>query len=105
MPAGRHYFNCIKQGTVTKDKNTVIDITVDVNKDIAAIKNGQGAIEGNKVTVNGRTYEKEANRTLAPIYGEGFTTLDRNEFKVLGVYQKFGNTGRADEILSTMHGV
>ena len=29
----------------------------------------------------------------------------RVEFKALGVYQKFGNTGRADEILSNMHGM
>ena len=101
-PNSRHYFDKIKQGTTKKDKNTVIDSSVDVNADIKAIKNGQGIIKGNKITVNGRTYEREVNGTLAPISGNGFTTLDRGSFDALGIYKKFGNTSKADEILNKM---
>ncbi|MCX8619122.1 VENN motif pre-toxin domain-containing protein, partial [Gilliamella sp. B2923] len=101
-PNSRHYFDKIKQGTTKKDKNTVIDSSVDVNADMAAIKNGQATIKGNQITVNGRTYEREANGTLAPISGNGFTTLDRGSFDALGIYKKFGNTSKADEILNKM---
>ncbi|PIT09867.1 hypothetical protein BGI30_06445 [Snodgrassella alvi] len=101
-PNNRHYFDKIKQKTTAKSKNTVIDSSVDVASDINAIKNGQGTIKGNYITINGRTYERELNGTLAPISGKGFTTLDRGEFKALGVYNQFGNTKRAEEILNNM---
>ncbi|MBK5073789.1 hypothetical protein I2492_13415 [Budviciaceae bacterium CWB-B4] len=101
-PNGRHYFNNIKQKTTSKPLNTVIDSSVNVAADIAAIKNGQGVIKGNQITVNGRTYEREVSGTLAPISGDGFTTLNRGEFKSLGVYNQHGNTPRAEEILNNM---
>ncbi|MBX4134294.1 hypothetical protein JMI89_11725 [Frischella sp. Ac48] len=45
---------------------------------------------------------REANGTLAPISGNGFTTLDRGAFDALGIYKKFGNTKEADDILNKM---
>lgn len=95
-------FLLIKQGTTKKERNTVIDSSVDVAADITAIKNGQATIKGNRINVNGRVYERKANGTLAPISGNGFTTLDRGSFNALGIYKKFDNTAKADEILNKM---
>lgn len=69
---------------------------------MAAIKNEQATIKGNQITVHGRTYEREANGTLAPISGNGFTILDRGSFDALGIYKKFGKTSKANEILNKM---
>ncbi|OCG44017.1 hypothetical protein A9G35_08880 [Gilliamella sp. Choc5-1] len=80
----------------------MIDSSVDVAKDITDIKNGHAIIKGDLITVNGRTYLREANGTLAPISGKGFTTLDRGEFKILAVYKTFGNTKQANQILNNM---
>jgi hypothetical protein len=54
------------------------------------------------VTVNGRTYAVEPSGTLSPRAGPGFHALSRDEFKALGVYAKFGDSARADEILTNM---
>jgi preprotein translocase subunit SecD len=62
-PNSRHYFNKITQKTTTKELNTVIDSSVDVAADIAAIKNRQAKIKGNQITVNGRVYERKNTGT------------------------------------------
>lgn len=40
--------------------------------------------------------------TLYPISGEGLVTLNRGEYKALGVYKKFGESSQADKILNNM---
>ena len=104
-PNSRHYFNKITQKTTTKELNTVIDSSVDVAADIAAIKNGQAKIKGNQITVNGRVYERKSTGTLYPVSGDGFTTLNRGEFNALGIYQKFGNSKQANDILNRIPGM
>ena len=37
-----------------------------------------------------------------PISGTGFYTLNRAEYKVLGVYNQFGNSQKSKQILSNM---
>ncbi|MDX4951736.1 DUF6862 domain-containing protein [Proteus mirabilis] len=102
-PNSRHNFNSINQKTTTKELNTVIDNSVDVAKDMAAIKNGEASIKGNTITVNNRTYERKESGVLYPVSGDGFTTLTRAEFKALGVYKQFGDTQKARDILTNMN--
>jgi hypothetical protein len=40
--------------------------------------------------------------TLYPISGEGFHQLSRGAFKALGVYNQFGDSAQAAEILDRM---
>ncbi|RUL72743.1 LysM peptidoglycan-binding domain-containing protein [Dyella choica] len=100
-PNRRHFLSSINQKTLAKERNTVIDPSVDVAGDVAAIRNGQGYVQGNTISVNGRAYGYH-DGTLYPESGEGFYTLDRGAFKALGVYNKFGSTMRAEEILNSM---
>jgi hypothetical protein len=77
-----------------KGKNTVADPSVDMKSDVEAINNGQGTRSGNLYTVNGRTYERFDNH-LVPHSGPGFHSLDRGEFKALGIFNSQGNTPQA----------
>lgn len=104
MPASRHFIRKVTQRTVAKEKNSVIDPSVDVYQDVTDINAGKGNFaktpEGvDTVTVNGRTYGIKPTGTLYPITGNGIMLLDNGAFKSLGVYNKFGNTSRATEIL------
>ncbi len=101
-PAQRHFVRKVTQRTVAKDKNTVIASGVDIAGDVAAINAGRVPREGNTFTLSSRTYGVENNTTLFPISGPGLQLLDRGAFKALGVYNKFGDTPRAAEILDNM---
>lgn len=106
-PAGRHYAQQVDQRTLARDTNSVIEPRVDVKADIAAMKEGHaqmGRTASGEVsyTVNGRTYGVHPNGTLYPLRGDGIHTLDRGAFKALGVYNQFGNTPRAAQILDSM---
>jgi Pretoxin HINT domain len=106
-PNDRHRASSVNQKTVAKEKNTVYDKSVDVEADVKAINEGKGVVGRNEfgeetVTVNGRTYAVESNGTLSPRSGAGFHDLTRAEFKALGVFNKFGNSERAREILGKM---
>ncbi|MGA1839283.1 MAG: DUF4157 domain-containing protein [bacterium] len=102
-PAGRHYAGRVTQGTLTRGRNTVIEPSVDVAGDVAAINAGKATRIGNNYIINGRTYGVEPNGTLYPISGPGFHQLNRGAFKALGIYNKFGNTSRATDILNAMN--
>jgi hypothetical protein len=103
-PVARHTLTKVTQGSVAKDLNTVIEPGVDVAADIAAISAGR-AVRGmtsegvQTYTVNGRTYGIEPSGTLFPMTGVGFIMLNRNAYKVLGIFNKFGDTPRAREII------
>jgi hypothetical protein len=106
-PTARHYAQHVDQGTVSKDINSVIESWVDVNADVSAIRAGRalvGRTPGGEVsyTVHGRTYGAHSNGTLYPMQGEGIHVLDRGAFKALGVYNRFGDTPRAAQILDSM---
>ncbi len=100
-PARRHRAADVRMKTVAKADNTVIEPGVDVTADIAAIRSGQVPRVRGQYTVNGRTYGEHGG-TLFPISGRGFHYLTRPQFKALGVYNEFGNTPRAMEILDNM---
>jgi hypothetical protein len=103
-PAPRHTLKKVTQGSVAKDLNTVIEPRVNVADDVQAVAEGK-AVPGRTAdgiptyTVNGRTYGVEASGTLFPMSGDGFILLNRNAYKVLGIFNKFGNTPRALEII------
>ena len=106
-PAPRHRAASVKQNTYPADRNTLYDRSVDVDTDVRAINAGTGKLGRSDageltVTVNGRTYAVEPNGTLSPRTGSGFHTLTRAEFKALGVYNQFGESARAEEILTNM---
>lgn len=100
-PASRHTAARVTQKTLAKEKNTVIAPGVDVAGDVAAINSGRATRVGADWVVNGRTYGVH-DGTLYPISGPGFYQLSRGGFKVLGVYNEFGNTPRATSILDRM---
>jgi RHS repeat-associated protein len=100
-PSQRHRLNKVDQETVAKDLNTVIEPRVDVAADVAAINRGLARREGDRFIIHGRTYGVH-DGTLYPISGPGFHQLDRGAFKALGVFNTFGDTGRAAEIMSRM---
>ena len=106
-PASRHTAASVKQSTLPRNKNTVYDKSVDVAADVKAINEGKATLSRNSdgettATVNGRTYAVEPNGTLSPRVGAGFHQLSRAEFKALGVYNKFGNSDRANQIMTNM---
>jgi hypothetical protein len=91
----------VTQKTVAKNKNTVIEPGVDVAGDVAAIRSGLATRSGDTFSINGRVYGSH-DGTLFPISGQGFHQLDRGAFKALGVFNKFGNSSRAGQILDNM---
>jgi hypothetical protein len=106
-PVARHYARQVDQRTMAKSTNSVVEPRIDVKADVEAIRTGCariGRTPGGEVSysVNGRTYGAHANGTLYPIEGDGIHVLDRGTFQALGVYNKFGNTSRAAEILDSM---
>jgi hypothetical protein len=100
-PAPRHKAASVKMKTVAKTDNTVIEPGVDVAGDVAAIRGGKVPRIKGEYTANGRIYGAH-DGTLFPISGPGFHYLTRAQFKALGVYNEFGNTARAAEILENM---
>lgn len=101
-PNTRHYADKVTQGSLAKDKNTVVDRSVvDLNADVTAIRAGQAQKVGDNFIINDRVYGAH-DGTLYPISGPGLYLLDRGGYKALGVLNKFGNSPRADEILRSM---
>jgi hypothetical protein len=100
-PSRRHNLNNVSQRSVAKDVNSVFEPGVDVAGDVAKIRAGQAERVGDRFVVNGRTYGHH-DGTLFPMSGAGIHTLDRGAYKALGVYNKFGNSERATQILNNM---
>ncbi len=100
-PAKRHSIRSVSQKSVAKNKNTVIEAGVNVSDDVAKIDAGEAQKIGDKFIINGRIYGSH-NGTLYPISGPGFHTLDRGAYKALGVFNKFGNSQQAKNILKNM---
>ena len=98
----RHYADKVTQKSVAKEKNTVVNRkAVGISADVQAIRDGKANIINNQFHVNGRIYGHH-DGTLYPISGTGFYTLNRAEYKVLGVYNQFGNSQKSKQILSNM---
>ncbi|MCB1057804.1 MAG: hypothetical protein KDD11_20070 [Acidobacteria bacterium] len=100
-PASRHLAQRVSQNTLAKELNTVVEPGVDMAADVAAINAGRGLRSGETFLINGRTYGTH-DGVLFPISGPGFHQLSRPSFKALGVFNKFGNSSAATEILNNM---
>jgi pimeloyl-ACP methyl ester carboxylesterase len=112
MPAGRHKISDVTQSSPAKDVNSMFAPWVDVDADVEAIHRGE-AVEGRDdggrtFVVHGRIYGIHDTpsgggvQNLYPIRGEGILVLDRGAYKALGVYNKFGETAFAEQILDRM---
>jgi len=102
MPHPRHWLARVRQRTRVKNVNTVIESGVDVRGDIDAINRGEGIRRGNIYAVRGRVYGLHSDGHTYPVDGVGFHRLDRLAFRALGVYNTFGPSARAEEILDQM---
>ncbi len=87
---------------MAKARNAVIESRVDVAADITAINSGLALRSGDTYPVSGRTYGVEPSGVAYPISGPGIHILDRGAFKALGVYNVFGRSTRAEQILDAM---
>jgi len=102
FPADRHFIRRVKQNTVAKRLNSVVEPGVDVAADVRAINNNIAErLPGGRYLVNGREYGAH-NGTLYPVSGAGVHKLSRPAFKALGVLNKFGDTPTAHRILHNM---
>ena len=81
-PAARHRVNKVKQNTVAKDKNSIVEPWVDVEADVAQINAGQAKRTGDTFSVNGRTYGHH-NGTLYPIQAKGFMNWTAGRSRLL----------------------
>jgi hypothetical protein len=84
--------------------NTMIEPWVDVQADADAINHGAVARAGDTFTVNSRTYGFYQGR-LFPISGAGFIQLNKTEYRILGIYNTFGDTAAAEQEIGHMRGV
>jgi hypothetical protein len=73
-----------------------------MDADIAAINRGEAIRHGQTYIVNDRIYGLDPSGVAYPISGPGIHVLDRGAFKALGVYNRFGESARAEEILDAM---
>ncbi len=81
-PNTRHYADKVTQGSLAKDKNTVVDRSVvDLNADVTAIRAGQAQKVGDNYIINDRIYGAH-DGTLYPISGPGLYLLDRGGIRL-----------------------
>src|SRR5438067_1995807 len=101
-PHPRHRLARVTQRSRAKPLNTVIASWVDVPADIIAINAGEANRRGDLYEIKGRTYGIEPSGTAYPVSGPGIRSLDRAAYRALGVYNRFGLTARAEQILNRM---
>jgi hypothetical protein len=68
---------------------------------VALINAGKAQRIGDRYFINDRIYGTHGG-TLYPVSGPGLHQLDRGAFKALGVFNRFGDTQRAAEVLDMM---
>lgn len=103
MPHRRHTLAKVDQHSWANAENTVIESWVDVRADIDAINHGDALCRGETYEINGRLYQVKPDGGSYPIAGPGIHSLTRAAYKALGVYNLFGLSSRAEEILDAMN--
>ncbi|MEQ8280264.1 MAG: hypothetical protein RMA76_13110 [Deltaproteobacteria bacterium] len=99
--AARHFVDRIGPKSWTKGTNTVVENPQLVADDVAAIRRGEGVIDGDRITINGRTYGAH-DGTLFPVEGPGFHQLDRGGFKAIQEIKRAGSLEGAQQALDGM---
>lgn len=95
--AKRHNLKSIGKQSSPKEKNTIILPEVDYQKDIEDIKKGLYNKVNDTYIVNKRIYGIHDGR-FYPIEGEGFVTLNRNQYKLLKELKINSNNPYMDNI-------
>jgi hypothetical protein len=105
-PAARHYINRISTSTVAKEKTTLIKPGTPVGDDMNAIRNGRAIRDGERFTVNGRTYQMKPNGTMFPVEGDGFVPpVSRGVIFALNAYARYNGINETSEYEATMASV
>jgi hypothetical protein len=97
-PHARHDSTKVSDNSLSREKNTVVDPSVDTRADAEALLAGRGRRIGNQWVVNGRTYEVHHGR-FVPVSGPGVYALSRQGYHALAVYNEHGITPRARQEL------
>jgi hypothetical protein len=80
--------------------NTIIDPSVDIQADVAAIRGGFARWDGESLLVNGRVYKIHSNGRLYPISGTGFYQLNANQYRAFSAYNQYnGDIATANRYL------
>ena len=95
----RHILTRVRRSTRRKNRNAVVDPTVDLQADIDVINSGRATRSGNLWDVSGRTYHVDATGHAWPVSGAGVYSLDRGAFLALGIYNELGLTEMAESLL------
>ena len=82
----------------------MIESWVDVQADVEAINRGLVERLGETYTVHGRTYGFYQGR-LFPKSGTGFIQLNKSEYRLLGIYNTYGDTPAAAHEIGHMRGI
>jgi hypothetical protein len=97
IPEARHRASRVsRRSRLHGDVNTVAMPWVDFGEDLRQILAGQAVRDGNRFTVNGRTYLLEGGGRLCPVSGDGFTQLGRGGYRALGLYNGYGLSACAE---------
>lgn len=99
--AKRHRLESIGKKSLVKDINTVILPQVDYHKDIENIKEGMYNKVKEGYEINGRIYAHH-DGIFYPVSGNGFVTLDRNEYKLLVKLISEKNNPKVKEFMKNM---
>lgn len=101
-PHRRHAIRAVTQRTRVRAVNTVAESWVDMRADVEAINRGSGVRYGDTWLIDGRTYGVKQGDMTYPVSGPGLHQLSRRAYQALGVYNTFGVSPRAEEILDRM---
>jgi hypothetical protein len=97
-PVFRHYVNRINRRIKPADKTTLMAPSVNVAEDLAAIREGRAARDGEYYIVNGRTRFHEEGGRVFPISGEGFIgPVGRGVLHALKAYARYNGINDRSE--------
>ena len=109
-PADRHFITRFRKDSPSKRITTLIEPWVDVQGDIALIREGMATrsfVEGaERYTVRGRTWQvKHPGGTLFPVAGDGFIVVDQSVTVAMRAYARYNGSNDQSEFFLDRQGV
>lgn len=103
-PHPRHELRRVNERSWTRrgDRNTVIEPSVDIGADVAAINRGEAIRRGDLFLTGGRLYRLEAGGRLYPVDGVGMRQMSGRAYQALIIYTQLGLTPRAEQVLDNI---